>query len=85
MQYIVLYGLIFNMEECKILRPMVIANPPFATINTISAFTFSSKKLPGKYSRGGGGMIFLTINKGGQGKHTGIKGGIASLELSIPP
>ena len=81
-----IFGLIFNTEECKILRSIAIANLAFSTINTILTFTFSSK-LSGKYSVGG--MIFLTINKGGQEKHTGIKGGhsishTTSFELSNP-
>ena len=83
------FTLIFNTEERKILRPIAIANLAFSTINTILTFTFSSK-LSGKYSVGGGGMIFLTINKGGQEKHTGIKGGhsishTTSPEMSSPP
>ena len=62
----------FLTQECKILRPIAIANLAFSTINTILTFTFSSK-LSGKYSVGA--MIFLTINKGGSGKNTGIKEG----------
>ena len=46
------FSLIFNTEECKILRPIAIANLAFSTINTILTFTFSSK-LSGKYSVGG--------------------------------
>ena len=84
-QILQIFGLIFNTEECKILRPIAIANLAFSTINTILTFTFSSK-LSGKYSVGA--MIFLTTNKGK--KHTGIKGGhsishTTSPKLSSPP
>ena len=68
-----IFGLIFNTEECKILRPIAIANLAFSTINTILTFTFSSK-LSGKFSVGA--MIFLTINKGGQEETQELKGAI---------
>ena len=70
-----IFGLIFNTEECKILRPIAIANLAFSTISTILTCTFSSK-LSGKCLVGGA-MIFLTLNKGGSGKNTQeLKGAI---------
>ena len=76
------FGLIFSTEECKILRPIAIANLAFSTINTILTFTFSSK-LSGKYSVGA--MIFLTINKGGSGKNTQeLNGAIVFHTQQVP-
>ena len=81
-QILQIFGLIFNTEECKILRPIATANLSFSTINTILTFTFSSK-LSGKYSVGA--MIFLTINKWGSGKNTQeLKGAIVFHKQQVP-
>ena len=79
---------IFNTEECKILRPIAIANLAYSTIDTILTFTFSSK-LSGKYSVGGHDFSNYK-QRGARKKHTGIKGGhsishTTSPELSSPP
>ena len=81
-QILPIFGLIFNTEECKILRPIAIANLAFSTINTILTFTFSSN-LSGKYSVGA--MIFLTINKGWSRKTTQeLKGAIVFHTQQVP-